>query len=75
MRDYYLVVDLFEYLNFTLYPNGLNFKYDFVNGVNLIVGGNRMGKTTFVNIIKYAIIGHYKEGYDFTRTHLGRKIE
>ena len=64
-----------EIKNFTLYPNGLNFKYDFVNGVNLIVGGNGMGKTTFVNIIKYAIIGHYKEGYDFTRTYLGRKIE
>lgn len=64
-----------EIKNFTLYPNGLNFKYDFVNGVNLIVGGNGMGKTTFVNIIKYAIIGHYKEGYDFTRTYLGRKID
>jgi len=39
------------------------------------VGGNGMGKTTFVNIIKYAIIGHYKEGYDLTRTYQGKRIE
>ncbi len=61
--------------NFSLYPNDLDFEYDFINGVNLIMGGNGMGKTTFVNIIKYAIIGHYKKGFDFTRTYKGRKIE
>ncbi len=61
--------------NFSLYPYGLDFEYDFINGVNLIMGGNGMGKTTFVNIIKYAIIGHYKKGFDFTRTYMGRKIE
>ena len=61
--------------NFSLYPNGLDFQYDFINGVNLIIGGNGMGKTTFVNIIKYAVIGHYKKRYGFTRTYKDRKIE
>jgi hypothetical protein len=58
-----------------LFPNGLDFEYKFINGVNLIVGGNGMGKTSLVNVIKYSIIGHYKEGFDFTRTYLGNKIE
>ena len=61
--------------NFTLYPSGLNFNYKFSKGVNLIIGGNGMGKTTLVNIIKYSIIGHYKEGFDLTRTYKGTKIE
>jgi len=61
--------------NFTLYPNGLNYEYDFVKGVNLIIGGNGMGKTTFVNIIKYAIIGHYKKQFDYTKTYKDRLIE
>lgn len=61
--------------NFTLYPNGLNYEYNFVKGVNLILGGNGMGKTTFVNIIKYAIIGHYKKPFDYTRTYKERMIE
>jgi DNA repair exonuclease SbcCD ATPase subunit len=64
-----------EIKNFSLYPNGQDFKHNFINGVNLIVGGNGMGKTTFVNIIKFAIIGHYKESFDFTRTYLDKKIE
>lgn len=64
-----------EINNYTLYPNGLNFKHDFVNGVNLIMGGNGMGKTTFVNIVKYAIIGHYKKQFDFTQTYRDRSIE
>lgn len=61
--------------NFSLYPNGLDFEYNFIDGVNLIMGGNGMGKTTFVNIIKYAIIGHYKKEYDFTRTYQDKKIQ
>jgi len=61
--------------NFTLYPNGLNFNYTFIKGVNLIIGGNGMGKTTLINIIKYSVIGHYKDGLDLTRTYKDRKIE
>ena len=49
--------------DFSLYPNcgGLDFHYDFVKGVNMIVGGNGMGKTTLINLIKYGLIGNYKE--------------
>ena len=60
--------------NYTLYPNGLDYSYDFVKGVNLILGGNGMGKTTFVNIIKFGLIGLYKKAKDLTRTYLDRAI-
>ena len=61
--------------NYTLYPNGLDYTYDFIKGINLILGGNGMGKTTFVNIIRYALIGNYKRQYDYTRTYKDRSIE
>lgn len=48
--------------NYTLYPNGLDYTFDFIKGANLVLGGNGMGKTTFVNLIKYAILGNYKIG-------------
>lgn len=52
--------------NFSLYPNngGLDFHYDFKNGLNLFVGGNGTGKTTLTKLIKFALIGHYKEQTD-----------
>jgi DNA repair exonuclease SbcCD ATPase subunit len=53
----------------------LDFKYEFVRGVNLILGGNGIGKTTFVNMIKYGLIGLYKKDFDYQRTYMGRKIE
>ena len=60
--------------NFTLYPNGLDYTYNFVKGINLILGGNGMGKTTFVNIIKFGLIGLYRKAKDLTRTYQGRAI-
>lgn len=60
--------------NYTLYPNGLDYTYNFVKGVNLILGGNGMGKTTFVNIIKFGLIGLYKKAKDLTRTYKDRAI-
>lgn len=61
--------------NYSLYPNGLDYTYDFVKGVNLVLGGNGMGKTTFVNIIRYAILGLYKKQFGYGRTYQGRLIE
>jgi len=61
--------------NYTLYPKGLDFSYDFVKGFNLVIGGNGMGKTTFVSLIKYGIIGNYKKQYDYSRTYRENKIE
>lgn len=46
-------------INYSLYNQ--NIEYDFIYGVNLIIGGNGVGKTTFINIIKYALIGLYKK--------------
>lgn len=60
--------------NYTLYPNGLDYTYDFVKGINLILGGNGMGKTTFVNIIKFGLIGLYRKAKDLTSTYQGRAI-
>ena len=64
-----------EIENYTLYAKSPSFRYDFIKGVNLIIGGNGVGKTTFVNIVKYALIGLYKKEFDYTRTYMGRKIE
>ena len=61
--------------NYTLYPNGLNYTFDFVKGVNLVLGGNGMGKTTFVNIIRFAILGLYKKPFGYTRTYQGNIVE
>ena len=61
--------------NYTLFPGDLDYKYEFVHGVNLVLGGNGMGKTTIVNLIRYGIIGLYRKDFGFTRTYRGRKIE
>lgn len=61
--------------DFSLYPNGLDYKYKFVKGVNLILGGNGLGKTTFINLIKYGLIGLYKKDLGFVRTYRERSIE
>ena len=60
--------------NYTLYPNGLDYTFDFVKGVNLVLGGNGMGKTTFVNIIRFAILGLYKKPFGYTRTYHHKSI-
>lgn len=60
--------------NYTLYPHGLDYTFDFVKGINLVLGGNGMGKTTFVNLIRFGLIGLYKKALDLTRTYLGRPI-
>ena len=46
-------------INYSLYNRDI--VYNFIDGINLVVGGNGVGKTTFINIIKYALIGLYKK--------------
>ncbi|MCK0069406.1 AAA family ATPase [Kordiimonas laminariae] len=53
--------------NYSLYPKALDLEYHFIDGVNLIIGGNGVGKTTFLNIIKYALIGLYKKEINVRR--------
>lgn len=60
--------------DFSLYPNGLDFNYKFINGVNIIFGGNGLGKTTFINLIKYGLIGLYEKRHEHRRTYKGRQI-
>ena len=33
--------------NYSLYPGNLNFTYNFIPGINLIIGGNGVGKIIF----------------------------
>lgn len=56
-------------VNYSLFSEDI--EYDFIEGVNLIIGGNGVGKTTFINIIKYALIGLYKK--DLTVRNYGGK--
>jgi hypothetical protein len=59
---------------FSLFPNGLDFKHEFIEGVNLIIGGNGIGKTTLVHLIKYGLIGLYKKELEVKR-RLEARIE
>lgn len=45
---------------YTLYRQEPTFEYTFHNGTNAIVGANGIGKTTFVNMIVYCLVGHKK---------------
>lgn len=56
--------------NFSLYNQDI--EYEFIDGINLIIGGNGVGKTTFVNIVKYALIGLYKNDL-VVRNYQGEK--
>ncbi|MEK8127861.1 AAA family ATPase [Paenibacillus filicis] len=59
-----------EIKDFSLYKKDIAF--DFVHGINLIIGGNGLGKTTFIYLIKYGLIGLYKKGLD-VRTYKSEK--
>lgn len=61
-----------EIHNYSLYKQDID--YEFRDGINLIIGGNGMGKTTFVNILKYALIGAYRSHTRFERTYQDRRI-
>ncbi len=63
-----------EVVNYSLYAQKPTFKYEFVKGINLIIGGNGLGKTTFINLIKYALVGNYKQVTE-VRTYKENKIE
>ncbi|KQS46555.1 hypothetical protein ASG38_12230 [Flavobacterium sp. Leaf359] len=66
-KKYLPALEAITIQNFSLYPGDLNFTYNFIDGINLIIGGNGVGKTTFLNILKFAIIGLYKKGIDVKR--------
>lgn len=47
--------------NYTLYQQEPTFDFEFKDGINAVVGANGIGKTTFVNIIIYCLVGHKKK--------------
>lgn len=69
---YLPTLERIEIKNYSLYNQDL--VYDFISGINLVIGGNGVGKTTFINIIKYSLIGLYKKDL-VTRNYNGEKRE
>lgn len=53
--------------NYTLYEQEPSFQYEFKAGINAVVGANGIGKTTFVNIIIYCLVGHKKKKNKITK--------
>lgn len=53
--------------NYTLYEQEPSFQYEFKGGINAVVGANGIGKTTFVNIIIYCLVGHKKKKNKITK--------
>lgn len=53
--------------NYDLYNNGGELYFEFVEGLNLLLGGNGTGKTTFINILQYALCGAYTGTIDYRR--------
>ena len=56
--------------NYSLFCQDID--YEFISGLNLIIGGNGVGKTTFISIIKYALIGLYKKDLE-VKNYKGEK--
>ena len=69
-RVYLPTLKKIKIVNYSLYSEDID--YDFIEGLNLIVGGNGVGKTTFINILKYALIGLYKKQLD-VKNYKGEK--
>lgn len=69
-RVYLPTLKKIKIVDYSLYSEDID--YDFIEGLNLIVGGNGVGKTTFINILKYALIGLYKKDLD-VKVYKGEK--
>lgn len=69
-KVYLPILKKIRIINYSLYKEDID--YDFIEGLNLIVGGNGVGKTTFINILKYALIGLYKKDLD-VKVYKGEK--
>lgn len=50
-----------EVENFSLYSQQPSFSYDFKSGINAIIGVNGIGKTTFIELIIYCLVGYKRE--------------
>ncbi|MCP1312592.1 AAA family ATPase [Paenibacillus tyrfis] len=46
--------------NYSLYSQEPSFEFSFLDGISAIIGGNGIGKTTFVELILFCLVGHRK---------------
>ncbi|MHA9738538.1 hypothetical protein [Robinsoniella peoriensis] len=60
---------------YTLYQQEPTFEYDFKVGTNAVIGANGIGKTTFVNIIIYCLVGHKKKKFKINKNTKKIKLE
>lgn len=68
MKELYLPnLKSIKVCNYTLYEQEPSFQYEFKDGINAVVGANGIGKTTFVNIIIYCLVGHKKKKNKITK--------
>jgi|GEM_PF-2672702 len=59
MKKIYLPkLDEIHIVNYSLYFKEPSFSFKFKDGISAIVGANGIGKTTFVNILIYCLVGH-----------------
>ena len=66
MKDEYIklpIIKKIEVKGYDLFKT--DWKYEFKSGLNLFVGGNRLGKTTTIYIILYGIVGLPRENKTF----------
>ena len=54
--------------DYSLYLKEPSFEYVFEDGINAVIGANGIGKTTFVNLIIYSLVGHKKSFNKPTKT-------
>lgn len=47
--------------NYSFYEQQPNFNFNFTDGISAIIGANGVGKTTFINMIIYCLVGYKKE--------------
>lgn len=60
---------------YTLYQQEPTFEFDFQIGTNAVIGANGIGKTTFVNIIIYCLVGHRKKKFKINKNPSKVKLE
>lgn len=76
MKELYLPnLKRIEVNEYTLYQQEPTFEYEFKSGTNAVVGANGIGKTTFVNIIIYCLVGHKKKRNKITKNTKKPKFE
>lgn len=68
MKELYLPnLKSIKICKYTLYQQEPSFQYEFKDGINAVIGANGIGKTTFVSVIIYCLVGHKKKKNKITK--------